>query len=174
MTTIEDLVASHGDAVWRIAIRFFANEEDARDCYQETFLEVTRLRSQNVKNWQSLIISIATRRAMDQLRQRYRRRQVFVDSDVEPKVNRPPDQRLLDDEFRQFLRETLATMPENQAEAFWLRHMEHQSPTEIAIHLGITEGHVRVLVHRATIYLRDALATFAPCLETERVKNERE
>lgn len=167
MTKIGELVATHGDAVWRIAMRFLGNNEDARDCYQDTFLEVIRIRSQNVKNWQSLIVSIATRRALDKLRQRYRRRQVFVDSDVEPELSQPPDQRLLEDEFRQRLREALSNMPENQAEAFWLRHLEHQSPAEIAIPLGITESHVRVLVYRAINHLRDALATFAPRLNNE-------
>lgn len=162
MKTIGHLVAEHGDVVWRIAMRFLGNEEDARDCYQDTFLEVIRIRLKNVENWQALIVSITTRRAMDKLRQRYRRRQFVVDSDIEPELRKPPDQQLLDDEFRQLLREALANMPDNQAEAFWLRHMEHQSPAEIAMALGVTESHVRVLVHRAIIHLRDALAIFSP------------
>jgi len=167
MTKIGDLVAENGDAVWRIAMKFLGNEEDARDCYQDTFLEVVRMRSQNVKNWQSLIVSITTKRAMDKLRQRYRRRQLIFDSHIEQGLNQPPDQRLLEDEFRQRLREVLAQMPDNQAEAFWLRHMEHQSTAEIAIALGMTESHIRVLVHRAIKHLRNALATFAPRLNTE-------
>lgn len=33
------IVAAHADTVWRIAVRLLNNEQDALDCYQQTFLE---------------------------------------------------------------------------------------------------------------------------------------
>ena len=154
-------------------MRLLSNEQDARDCYQQTFLEATRLRNESVNNWRSLLSSIATRRAMDQLRKRYRHRKSFIDSDVEPTVDIPPDRELIGEEFRQQVRTVLATLPEQQAEAFWLRHLEQQPPSDIAKRLGIQVGHVRVLVHRAIQHLRRELASEHGLESQEGEKHER-
>jgi len=159
MPEIDGIVAAHADVVWRIAVRLLDNEQDALDCYQQTFLEATRLRHESVNNWRSLLCSIATRRAFDQLRKRYHGRKSFVCSDVEPTVDEPPDRELMGEEFREQVRTVLATLPAQQAEAFWLRHVEQQSPSDIAEQLGIQTGHVRVLVHRAIQHLRKELAS---------------
>ena len=154
MSEISEIVVEHADTVWRIAVRLLNNEQDALDCYQQTFLEATRLRQESVNSWRSLLCSIATRRAMDLLRKRYQYRKVFVHSRVEPAVDVPPDRSLMDEEFREQIRKVLATLPKQQAEAFWLRHLEQQSPSEIAEQLDIRVGHVRVLIHRAIQHLR--------------------
>ncbi len=159
MPEIDGIVADHADVVWRIAVRLLSNEHDARDCYQQTFLEATRLRNESVINWRSLLCSIATRRAMDQLRKRYQRRKSFIYSDVEPTVDVPPDRELMGEELREQVRTVLATLPEQQAGAFWLRHVEQQSPSDIAERLGIQVGNVRVLVHRAIQHLRKELGS---------------
>lgn len=173
MPEIDEIVAAHADIVWRIAVRLLSNEQDARDCYQQTFLEATRLRNESVSNWRSLLCSIATRRAMDQLRKRYQHRKSFTCSDVEPTVDVPPDRELMGEELREQVRMVLATLPEQQAEAFWLRHVEQQPPSDIAERLGVKVGHVRVLVHRAIQHLRRELASEHGFESQEGEKHER-
>ena len=63
MSEISEIVAAHADTVWRIAVRLLNNEQDALDCYQQTFLEAIRLQQESVSSWRSLLCSIATRRA---------------------------------------------------------------------------------------------------------------
>jgi len=158
MSEIDEVVATHADLVWRIAVRLLGNAEDAKDCYQQTFLDAMRIRQQPVKSWRSVLCTIATRRAMDHLRQRYRHRKAYAPTEVEPYIEDPPDRRSLHEELREHIRAALATLPEQQAEAFWLRHIEQQSQDEIAKHLDIRPGHVRVLVHRAIQNLRRLLS----------------
>lgn len=157
MPNLEAIVAENADVVWRIACQLLSNEDDARDCYQQTFLDAMRLEAKSVKDWRSMLCRITTRRAMDLLRKRYRDREVFPRSAEEPHQDNPPDKQLMNDEFREEVRQALATLPTQQAEAFWLRHIEQLPPTEIADQLNVQPGHVRVLVHRAAKHLRITL-----------------
>lgn len=169
MANIDEIVAEHGDLVWRISIHLLSNEQDAQDCYQQTFLDASRLIHKSVDNWQSLLCSIATRRAMDQLRKRYKYRKTFVQSENDPSIESPPDRKIIGEELRENIRQALATLPKPQAEAFWLRHLEQQSPSDIASQLGIEAGNVRVLIHRAIQHLRKVLA---PACDYEPSKGE--
>lgn len=159
MSDISKIVAAHADIVWRTAVKLLSNEEDARDCYQQTFLDAMRLDADTINNWRSVLCSIATRRAIDQLRRRYRDRETFSQNSVEPSEKLPPDRQLIDSELREGVRVALTQIPAKQGEAFWLRHIEHFSPDEIAEQLAVTSQHVRVLVHRAAQHLRTALQT---------------
>ena len=172
MTDVEAIVEAHSAAVWRTPYRLLAHYEDALDCYQETFLAALRLaNAQEVVHWRTLLVRIATRRAIDVLRHRYRadsaahslNHAVRSSSRVEA-----PDARVQADELLEQVRRVLATMPPQQAEAFWLRHVEHLGSDEVAQLLGIERGHVRVLVHRAAVALRTLLGpTFGPAPVSE-------
>jgi DNA-directed RNA polymerase specialized sigma24 family protein len=81
MTDWSFIVAEHGAAVWRTVYRLLDHHADALDCYQETFLAAWRFAQREpVADWASFLISLATRRAMDRLRQRYRDRARVVAS----------------------------------------------------------------------------------------------
>ncbi len=161
MSDFSDIVAAHTAAVWRTAYRLLAREEDARDCFQETFLAALNVaRSQEVRHWRTLLLRIATRRAMDRLRERYRREAPLAGPDelaARHDGGSAPDARARAKELREHVRLALAKLPVQQAEAFWLRHLEGLSPDEIAAALQIEPGHVRVLVHRAALQLRERL-----------------
>jgi len=157
MTVTSEVVAAHADAVWRTAFRLLNNREDALDCYQQTFLDAMRLDNGAVRSWHATLCCIATRRAMDQLRRRYREQQVTTRADIELTTDAPPDRRALNEELRQQVRQALTTLPPQQAEAFWLRHIEQMSPSEVAEQMDIQLGNVRVLVHRAADQLKQLL-----------------
>ena len=75
MTDWPLILAEHGATVWRTVYRLLDHHADALDCYQETFLAAWRFAEREpVVDWASFLISLATRRAMDRLRQRYRER----------------------------------------------------------------------------------------------------
>ncbi|MEO1524957.1 MAG: sigma-70 family RNA polymerase sigma factor [Planctomycetota bacterium] len=153
-----DSILRHADDVWRTLYRLLNDPDDARECYQQTFLEAIKLDDSGVADWRALLKRIATCRAMDVLRERYRRKQVFSDVDVpEPLFELPPESELEFAELRETVRQLLATLPDRQAEAFVLRHIEQLTPAEIGEQLGLPPSHVRVLIHRALKSLRQSL-----------------
>ncbi len=167
MTDLNAIIAAHSEAVWRTAFRLLNNHEDALDCYQETFLAALRLsRGDEVRHWRTMLVRIATRRATDRLRDRYRVEQAAWSvhkRDAARVPVEPPDARAEAVELHEQVRRALATLPPQQAEAFWLRHLENLTPAEVAESLSLDAGHVRVLVHRAAASLRTILGpSFGP------------
>jgi RNA polymerase sigma factor (sigma-70 family) len=147
------ILAEHGSMVWRTVFRLLNHHADALDCYQETFLAALRFAErQEIADWSSLLVSLATRRAMDRLRQRYRckGRSIPIDCVPEPssEVDSPLPQARAN-ELMQRVRDGMAELPEKQAEVFWLSCLEGLSHQQIAELLQLPGGEVRVLLHRA-------------------------
>jgi RNA polymerase sigma-70 factor (ECF subfamily) len=156
-----DIVRTHGPAVWRTIYRLLADDDDAAECYQEVFLEALKLsRTQRVDNWGGMLTTIAARRGVDRLRQRLARRQLQSmtdDLDAVSHRGRLPSDGAGDAELAQRLRNALADLPPNQAEAFWLSTIEELSYAEIASRLSVSVDNVGVLLHRARATLRETL-----------------
>jgi RNA polymerase sigma factor (sigma-70 family) len=115
---------------------------------------------------------IATRRAIDRLRRRYRDENALTDLHLcsyHRSAGELPDARVLAEELREQVRRALTKLPLQQAEAFWLRHIERRNSDEIAELMGVETGHARVLVHRAAIRLRTLLG---PIYGSELVPDE--
>jgi RNA polymerase sigma-70 factor (ECF subfamily) len=161
MSDLASIIAEHSEAVWRTVYRLLNHHDDALDCYQETFLAALHLEGRDeIRHWRTLLVRIATRRAIDRLRQRYQnekrsRQSEFLD--CRPAPDAPPEASAEGDELRDAVRQALAKLPPEQAEAFWLRHLEHLSVGEVAQLMTVEPGHARVLVHRAALRLREAL-----------------
>ncbi len=68
-----------------------------------------------------------------------------------------PEERLLSVESRERLREALEGLPESQRRAVALRDVQGLDTMEAAAAMGITETHVRVLLHRGRAGLRQTL-----------------
>jgi RNA polymerase sigma-70 factor (ECF subfamily) len=156
------IVNEHGDAVWRTVYRLLNREADAWDCYQETFLSAHRAAMKKPPgDWHRFLICIATRRALDQLRQRtrLRRRTSSLDSigDVAGRSGSTEDGIVSRESMDQF-RQLLAHLPKNQAAAFWMWGVEGLKYEEISRLLELDVNHVGVLLHRARVRLKQLLA----------------
>ena len=123
----EALLQAHGDMVWRTVYRMLGDRDDAHDCYQDTFLDALRVaQSKPVTHWPALLRKIATRRALDRLRERYAKPAPEALGAVpmpDPSAHEPSSS-LESAEMLAQARALLAELPPRQAEAFWLRHME--------------------------------------------------
>ncbi len=150
-------LTSYLEDVWHLTFRLLGNAEDARECCQQTFADALNIDSTTVRNWRALLYRVATRRAMDVLRQRYRDRASLERLETDPVRNDPPESDLDYRELCYQVRQSMATIPAIQAEAFWLRHIEQWSIEEISRELQVEQGYVRVLVHRAVMHLRQSL-----------------
>jgi len=157
MTDWSFILAEHGATVWRTVYRLLDHHADALDCYQETFLAAWRFAEREpVADWRSFLVSLATRRAMDRLRQRYRDRVRVIaldrlgepTSEAECPVRHASAKELMDR-----VREGMAELPDKQAQVFWLSCVEGLSHQQISDRIEIPPGEVRVLLHRARTQL---------------------
>jgi RNA polymerase sigma-70 factor (ECF subfamily) len=161
MTDWQLILAEHGPSVWRTVYRLLDHHADALDCYQETFLAAWQfVERQPVADWPAFLISLATRRALDRLRQRYRDRARVsaIDSLPEPgSETECPVRHASARELMDRVRAGMAQLPEKQAQVFWLSCVAGLSHQQISDRIEIPPGEVRVLLHRARTQLRALL-----------------
>lgn len=170
MVDWEGILSRDGPAVWRCAYRLLGRHDEAEECFQETFLAAVRAwEGRRVESARALLLRLATARAMDRLRARYRQTARagaggWDAASVERVSDRAPAPPALAEaaELSAMLRAALATLPPRQAEAFCLSGLEGWSYQEIAAELNVSIDAVGVLLHRARAKLRILLATAAP------------
>ena len=156
----DTIVAQHGPDVWRTAYRLISDREQANDCYQETFLQaVAYARRHQVENWGSVLKRIATARAFDCLRRRYRRGAAPLASEGPVDLREQlPEQPAEMREWMEQLRVALSQLPERQAEAFWLCEVELLGRDVVARRLDSSPRQVAVWLHRGKRKLRTLMA----------------
>jgi RNA polymerase sigma-70 factor, ECF subfamily len=170
MTNWDTIVADEGPVVWRILWRLLADRTDVEECFQETFLGALKVsRRQTVECWSALLCSLATARAMDQLRKRYRRGGGWRDAaagehSAEHRLNEAtsadagPVEHAVATELSERLREALSQLPDCQAEMFYLHALCDWSHRELGERMQMTENAVAVTIHRARKRLRELLS----------------
>src|SRR6185436_609673 len=73
MVDWDGIIDREGPAVWRTVCRLLTRRADAEECFQETFLAALQLwKRQPVRSPRAALQRLATARAIDRLRQRYR------------------------------------------------------------------------------------------------------
>ena len=162
----DSIVAREGPSVWRTLYRLLGNRADAEDCFQETFLSAVQLwRRERIEYPHAMLQRLATMRALDRLRSRYRRakRETLFDDDFDSAAQQPlPHQSAEAAELSGRMRVALSHLPEKQATAFCLFHLDGWDYQQIAAHLKATPNAVGVLLHRARHRLQELLATHEP------------
>jgi len=171
MTNWAAIVANEGPAVWRTLWRLLAHRADVEECFQETFVSALELsRRQAVESWPAVLCSLATVRAMDRLRKRYRRGgfahnledelcsdpRKLAESALAPDAG--PVEQAVAAELSERLREALSQLPERQAELFYLHALCGWSHRELGQRMQLTENAVGVTIHRARQRLRELLS----------------
>jgi RNA polymerase sigma-70 factor (ECF subfamily) len=170
----EELVSRYQARVYRLACRLTADEGDAKDVLQETFLAAYRglPAFRGVSRFSTWLYRIATNAAMMQRRARARRPteslEAFLprfDADgahtAEPPALRAASRadELLDRKLlAEKARAGLERLPDIYREAFVLRDLEEMTTEEVAELMGIDAAAVRQRVHRARLMLRGYLS----------------
>jgi len=158
--------------------RMCGDPEDAKEGLQDTFLSVFRYLESfrgeaSLKNW---IFKIAVTACLKKKRKRQdlangeievggRQDQAGFGGSVDPLVashgspewKLDPEKLALDDEFRRYLAQAVASMPYLYKVVINLRDFEGFSTQETSRILGIKEATVKVRLHRARLYLQDWL-----------------
>ena len=154
----QKIVTKHGPIVWQTTYRLLGNDADAADCFQKTFVSALKVsQRERVRNFQALLVWLATMRAIDKLRQRFSNSHIFVDAAdlvAVPSANPSPLQETQAHELAERLRKALAKLPPQEAQVFCLRYLNDMSYRQIAKELGIKTNAAGVLLHRAREKLR--------------------
>jgi RNA polymerase sigma-70 factor (ECF subfamily) len=162
MTDWEAVVAKHVGIVQRTVHRLVGNHADAWDCIQDTFLEAVKIdRREPIRNWPALLRHLATAKALDLLRRRFRQRARYgAEADPAEVVSREPNSvdRAAASELADRLRVAVGQLPSQQAQVFCLTCFEQMSSEEVAERLRIKATAVRMLLCRARERLRRLLA----------------
>lgn len=156
----EGTLQQYAPLVWKTVYRLVANEADAADCLQETFVSAMQVsRQQEVTAWPAFLQRLATRRAIDLLRRRMSQRKHEAPERDVPSGAAGPVELAQASELREQLRQAVAQLPQQQAEVFCLRYLNDLSYGEIASELRISTDLVGVTLHRARTRLRELLGS---------------
>lgn len=176
MTDWSQLVEQHGPIVWKTVYRLVGNDADAADCFQDAFVSAWELQQKEpVHNWLGLLKRLATTRALERLRQRYRessRHAALPDNELADSAATDPSAEAESGELAEQLRDAIAQLDSLQAEVVCLAYLKSLSYQEIAETMGITVNHVGVLLNRARSNLKERLANWKPASNSLRFKRD--
>jgi RNA polymerase sigma factor (sigma-70 family) len=144
----QKLIDAHGRDVHRLLIAL-VGRHDADDCYQETWLAALRAypRLRDASNLRSWVLTIAHRKALDQLRARRRVPALVGELPDRPAVPPPPP---ADEELWRQVRE----LPDKQRTAVALRYVADASYAEISAVMQTSQEAARRSVHEGLKRLR--------------------
>ena len=160
MPTWSQLVAQHGDRVYRLAFRLCGNAHDAEDITQEAFIRVFRsLDRYKPGTFEGWMHRIVTNLFLDMARRRSRIRFETLPEDAErvPGRERSPEQVLADETFDPVLQAALDNLTPEFRAAVVLSDIEDLSYEEVGRILGVKMGTVRSRIHRGRAALRAEL-----------------
>jgi RNA polymerase sigma-70 factor (ECF subfamily) len=153
----------HHDRVYRHALRMTGNAHDAEDITAGAFLELWRRRkSVRVVDGSTLpwLLVTATNLARN-LTRGLRRYRTLIATLPRPEVGRSAEdvavERIEEARLASQVREALRTLSPSDAALITLSVLEHYSPAEAALALGISNGAARTRLHRARSRMAGAL-----------------
>src|SRR5919112_2416025 len=144
------LVDRHAPACLRFARRMLGELADAEDAAQETFLRAfNALRSyDDATPFRTWLFAILVNRCRTSLLRRSRRERRVVRAETEVQCAASGDEARAF-EFRDEIAWALAALPEEQREAFLLKHVEDLSYDEMVVVTGAGASALRMRVKRA-------------------------
>ncbi len=167
------LFEAHADRLYRLALSLVRDPARAEDVVQETFLAaLTHLgKFEGRARLSTWLYRVAYNASLSQLRQRVDDElpdegeasedglpipmpRTLVDWDLTPEAV------LGNREARAQLEAAIASLPESQRAVFLLRDVEGFSTADTAEALGLSEGAVKVRLHRARLALREHLSAY--------------
>lgn len=167
-----ECIEVHSPAVYRLALRLTENEAEAEDVMQETFLSAFKAidsfegRS-SLSTW---LYRITHNAAMMRLRRpdpftvSVEETMAFESSNVIPRQLFDwcclPEEDFESDEVRSELERAIHELPEQFKTVFVLRELEGLSTKDTAMTLDLSEGAVKVRLHRARLWLRERLTPY--------------
>lgn len=149
-TAYSHLVEIWHSKIYRFAYRFFADEADARDITQKTFIKTYQnvARLKDPEKFSSWIYRIANNLCLDELKRAGRRKSTSLEAYIEQSPGLEaeadlPDADLQTKELGQILQKALLTLPDEQRTVIILKEYEGLKFREISDILEVPESTVK-------------------------------
>lgn len=167
----EAMVAHESGRLYRVILRVLHDEDEAKSILQETFLQAFRRldsfrKESKFSTWLYAIGINLARGAVRKLgrstsiaHEDFERLQPQFKSGMAMSPSGPwnPDKLLEQKELHEILHSRIALLPDDYREVLTLRDIEEIATPEVATILDISEGAVRVRLHRARMALKKLL-----------------
>ncbi len=167
---LSPLMERHAKRVYRIALSYLRNPDEAQDAVQDTFVKAW----ENAARWDPRsevapwLMRIAVNHSIDRYRRGKRRGAYMtplVEGDHDERIvaeEASPERRAHGVELGARIARALEALPDGHRAVFVLRHYDGMSLEEIAGTLNLSLGTVKSSLHRAIHRLRDRLREVAP------------
>jgi RNA polymerase sigma-70 factor (ECF subfamily) len=177
VAAFEELLGRYENKLYRLAMRFVRNENDAQEILQDAFLSAWRNLSgfEGRAQFGSWMYRVTVNAALMFLRARSRHPEVMLD-DVEPAIlhkaaeqsvhgssedwSQRPDEQLQSEELRRHIQEAADALPEGLRTVFLVRDVEGMSTEQTAELLGLSLPAVKTRLHRARLAMREAIGHY--------------
>lgn len=146
--------------LFRFALRFLGNEEEAKDVVQEVFIRVWNGRDQmnEVQNWEAWCMRITKNLSLDRIRVITRKQtRPIEDGYAVMQESLSPLESTEISESMNRINQFIAALPEKQRQVIHLRDVEGYSYNEICEILEIDLSQVKVNLFRARNAVREKL-----------------
>ncbi|MCB2145658.1 MAG: sigma-70 family RNA polymerase sigma factor [Deltaproteobacteria bacterium] len=169
-----ELVKRYEKSLYNFGLRMCDNPSDAEDMVQDTFLNVFKYLEgfryeTQFRNW---LYRVATSACLKKKRRskyapdRELSLEAFLPEDESavsvdlPRWASQPLEQVLDGELNGIIRQALLELPEKYRLVIVLRDVEGFTTQETSEILGLTPTNIKVRLHRARLFLREALKTY--------------
>lgn len=146
--------------LFRFALRFLGNEEEAKDVVQEVFIRVWNGREQmsEVQNWEAWCMRITRNLSLDRIRSLTRKQTQPIEEsfDVHHDALTPHEATEMHENMQR-ITNLISLLPEKQRQVIHLRDVEGYSYNEISEILEIDLNQVKVNLFRARTAVREQL-----------------
>lgn len=146
--------------LFRFALRFLGDEEEAKDVVQEVFIRVWKGRTQmnEVQNWEAWCMRITKNLSLDRIRAMTRKQTHPLEEgySVQQETLSPHESTEIRESMNR-ISQIIAALPEKQRQVIHLRDIEGYSYNEICEILELDMNQVKVNLFRARSAVREKL-----------------
>jgi RNA polymerase sigma factor, sigma-70 family len=138
--------------LFRLALRITLNRFEAEDIVQDTLIKVWNRRSdwEDIDSIEAFSLTICRNLSLDCIKKKENDNNSLEDvKGVEPLSSSNPQDRMIQADRVNLIRQIVDSLPEKQRSCMQLRDFEGKSYKEIAVILDITEEQVKVNIFRA-------------------------
>ena len=138
--------------LFRLALRITLNRFEAEDIVQDTLIKVWNRRSdwEDIDSIEAFSLTICRNLSLDRIKKKENDNNYLEDvKGVEPLSSSNPQDRMIQADRVNLIRQIVDSLPEKQRSCMQLRDFEGKPYKEIAVILDITEEQVKVNIFRA-------------------------
>lgn len=160
LESFQNRVLPAKNKLFRFALRFLGDEEEAKDVVQEVFIRVWNGRAQmnEVQNWEAWCMRITKNLSLDRIRSITRKHTQPIEEGygVYHEALTPHESTEIHESMNR-INQFIAALPEKQRQVIHLRDVEGYSYNEISEILEIDMNQVKVNLFRARNAVREKL-----------------